>query len=184
MLRGRRAHARAETGRHHDRAEAPRRPFEGTWLGRQDSNLGSRDQNPLPYHLATPQSEAHLAIRGPSTTGRATQRASRVTRALEAARCRFARVVEEPVDDRAGAGDVGAERAERLELAARAVTTRGRSREASRGPARCFTCSSAREELRPALLEPGGTVALVERGGRSPPSSPSRAVREHEQSTT
>jgi hypothetical protein len=24
-------------------------------LGRQDSNLGSRDQNPLPYHLATPQ---------------------------------------------------------------------------------------------------------------------------------
>src|SRR5438552_2127445 len=29
-------------------------------LGRQDSNLGSRDQNPLPYHLATPQS------RGPS----------------------------------------------------------------------------------------------------------------------
>ncbi len=24
------------------------------WLGRQDSNLGSRDQNPLPYHLATP----------------------------------------------------------------------------------------------------------------------------------
>src|SRR5262245_45970421 len=27
-------------------------------LGRQDSNLGSRDQNPLPYHLATPQSGA------------------------------------------------------------------------------------------------------------------------------
>ena len=26
-----------------------------SWLGRQDSNLGSRDQNPLPYHLATPQ---------------------------------------------------------------------------------------------------------------------------------
>ena len=26
------------------------------WLGRQDSNLGSRDQNPLPYRLATPQS--------------------------------------------------------------------------------------------------------------------------------
>ena len=26
-----------------------------TWLGRQDSNLGSRDQNPLPYRLATPQ---------------------------------------------------------------------------------------------------------------------------------
>jgi hypothetical protein len=27
-----------------------------SWLGRQDSNLGSRDQNPMPYHLATPQS--------------------------------------------------------------------------------------------------------------------------------
>src|SRR3954471_22467644 len=26
----------------------------GIKLGRQDSNLGSRDQNPLPYHLATP----------------------------------------------------------------------------------------------------------------------------------
>ena len=25
------------------------------WLGRQDSNLGSRDQNPMPYRLATPQ---------------------------------------------------------------------------------------------------------------------------------
>ncbi len=24
------------------------------WLGREDSNLRSRDQNPLPYHLATP----------------------------------------------------------------------------------------------------------------------------------
>jgi hypothetical protein len=24
------------------------------WLGRQDSNLGSRDQSPLPYRLATP----------------------------------------------------------------------------------------------------------------------------------
>ena len=31
------------------------RPFALDWLGRQDSNLGSRNQNPLPYHLATPQ---------------------------------------------------------------------------------------------------------------------------------
>ena len=29
------------------------------WLGRQDSNLGSRDQNPLPYRLATPQGDAN-----------------------------------------------------------------------------------------------------------------------------
>src|SRR4051812_25021157 len=28
---------------------------EKLWLGRQDSNLGWRDQNPLPYRLATPQ---------------------------------------------------------------------------------------------------------------------------------
>ena len=32
--------------------------FQPIWLGRQDSNLGSRDQNPLPYHLATPQQRA------------------------------------------------------------------------------------------------------------------------------
>jgi hypothetical protein len=31
--------------------------WEGYKLGRQDSNLGSRDQNPLPYHLATPHQE-------------------------------------------------------------------------------------------------------------------------------
>ena len=29
--------------------------FRGSWLGRQGSNLRSRDQNPMPYHLATPQ---------------------------------------------------------------------------------------------------------------------------------
>jgi hypothetical protein len=32
---------------------AGKRPIR--WLGRQDSNLGSRDQSPLPYRLATPQ---------------------------------------------------------------------------------------------------------------------------------
>jgi site-specific DNA recombinase len=30
-------------------------PCHPGWLGREDSNLRSRDQNPLPYHLATPQ---------------------------------------------------------------------------------------------------------------------------------
>lgn len=34
---------------------APGGTINWSWLGRQDSNLGSRDQNPLPYHLATPQ---------------------------------------------------------------------------------------------------------------------------------
>src|SRR5262249_50081921 len=33
---------------------------EDRWLGRQDSNLGSRDQNPLPYHLATPHCGASI----------------------------------------------------------------------------------------------------------------------------
>ena len=33
------------------------------WLGRQDSNLGSRDQSPLPYRLATPQSSGDLRPR-------------------------------------------------------------------------------------------------------------------------
>ena len=28
------------------------------WLGRLDSNQGSRDQNPMPYRLATPQQRA------------------------------------------------------------------------------------------------------------------------------
>ena len=32
----------------------------GSLLGRQDSNLGSRDQNPLPYRLATPQRELRI----------------------------------------------------------------------------------------------------------------------------
>jgi hypothetical protein len=38
------------------------------WLGRQDSNLGSRDQSPLPYRLATPQSARVInrASRAPS----------------------------------------------------------------------------------------------------------------------
>ena len=31
------------------------------WLGRQDSNLGWRNQNPLPYRLATPQQNRALA---------------------------------------------------------------------------------------------------------------------------
>ena len=51
---GRRAlHARAEATGHHDCCEVVGH-VRREWLGRQDSNLGSRDQNPLPYHLATP----------------------------------------------------------------------------------------------------------------------------------
>ena len=30
-------------------------PVRTAWLGREDLNLRSRDQNPLPYRLATPQ---------------------------------------------------------------------------------------------------------------------------------
>src|SRR6185369_3583523 len=34
------------------------------WLGRLDSNQGSRNQNPLPYHLATPQQRQGRTIGG------------------------------------------------------------------------------------------------------------------------
>ena len=34
------------------------------WLGRQDSNLGSRDQSPLPYLLATPHPD-RSSLTGP-----------------------------------------------------------------------------------------------------------------------
>ena len=54
VLRRRAAHARAEATGHHDCCELVRHVRRGR-LGRQDSNLGSRDQNPLPYRLATPQ---------------------------------------------------------------------------------------------------------------------------------
>ena len=53
VLRRRALHARAEAAGHHDCCEIVCHVSE-EWLGRQDSNLGSRDQNPLPYHLATP----------------------------------------------------------------------------------------------------------------------------------
>ena len=36
-------------------ANAPKNPTSNQWLGRKDSNLRSRRQRPLPYHLATPQ---------------------------------------------------------------------------------------------------------------------------------
>src|SRR2546423_15301105 len=54
MLRRRALHARAKATGHHDCCELVGH-VRREWLGRQDSNLGSRDQNPLPYHLATPQ---------------------------------------------------------------------------------------------------------------------------------
>ena len=44
-------------------------------LGRQDSNLGSRDQNPLPYRLATPQRD--LSLPRDSTSGERPRRQSR-----------------------------------------------------------------------------------------------------------
>ena len=55
VLRRRRAHARAKAGGEHDSCGILAGSFREDLLGRQDSNLGSRDQNPLPYHLATPQ---------------------------------------------------------------------------------------------------------------------------------
>ena len=52
-------------------------------LGRQDSNLGSRDQNPLPYRLATPQRDLSLP-RDPSGNGRAGKRPHASLSALSA----------------------------------------------------------------------------------------------------
>ena len=37
----------------------------GGWLGRQDSNLRSRDQSPMPYRLATPQQAPATILRRP-----------------------------------------------------------------------------------------------------------------------
>ena len=59
VLRRRALHARADSAGHHDCCELVCHVRE-KWLGRQDSNLGSRDQNPLPYHLATPQGHGSL----------------------------------------------------------------------------------------------------------------------------
>ena len=61
VLRRRALHARADSGGHHDCCERRLPCIRKRWLGRQDSNLGSRDQNPLPYHLATPQGHGSLA---------------------------------------------------------------------------------------------------------------------------
>ena len=43
---------------------------ESRWLGRLDSNQGSRDQNPLPYRLATPH---HGASGRPPQKGAGTE---------------------------------------------------------------------------------------------------------------
>ena len=57
VLRRRALHARADPSGHHYGCEWFRHVSQR--LGRQDSNLGSRDQNPLPYRLATPQGAHH-----------------------------------------------------------------------------------------------------------------------------
>ena len=67
VLRAARAHARAEACGHHDRCERSAVTRE-SWLGREDSNLRSRDQNPLPYHLATPHRRSSIGRR-PALTG-------------------------------------------------------------------------------------------------------------------
>ena len=49
-------------------------------LGRQDSNLGSRDQNPLPYHLATPHHTVSLQVSQRSAADAAGRRPRRQSR--------------------------------------------------------------------------------------------------------
>ena len=71
VLRRLGAHARAEPGGQDDSCELRIWVTAERWLGRQDSNLGSRDQNPLPYHLATPQRDVLLPNNGRKTAARA-----------------------------------------------------------------------------------------------------------------
>ena len=71
-------------------------------------------------------------------------------------------VEEEAVDDRAGAADVGPERASLLELARRAARRRGRSREARRGRAGASRRGERREQCGAALGEALRAVARVE----------------------
>ena len=52
------------------------------WLGRQDSNLGSRDQNPLPYRLATPHA-GRLLPRAAAARKRAGRRPFEHTRPID-----------------------------------------------------------------------------------------------------
>ena len=74
VLRRRALHARADPSGHHNCCERFRHVRE-KWLGRQDSNLGSRDQNPLPYRLATPQGAYHAtAAQGRGDRARRGQR--------------------------------------------------------------------------------------------------------------
>ena len=71
-----RGHLRARITRDHGLSRRGIEPLlryrRRAWLGRQDSNLGSRDQNPLPCHLATPQA-VRLLARGGAARKRATQ---------------------------------------------------------------------------------------------------------------
>ena len=73
VLRHRGTHARSEAGGHDDCCDrGVAHVGWDRWLGRQDSNLGSRDQNPLPYRLATPHCGPSIGARPPRrqrTTG-------------------------------------------------------------------------------------------------------------------
>ena len=53
------------------------------WLGRQDSNLGSRDQNPLPYRLATPHWTPSIGAARPPGDVRPAKRSRSVKSTIE-----------------------------------------------------------------------------------------------------
>ena len=92
---------------------------------------------------------------------------SQVAPAAFSARCAASRagpVVEEPVDRRAGAADVGAEGAERAQLVRERRRSRGRSRGSAARSRGRRTARERGEERGAALLEAGGAVAAVEGG--------------------
>ena len=112
MLRDRRLHTRPETGRHDDGAEALRlRSGHRGWGARiRTWDHGTKTRCLTTWPRPRARSSCHSL---PDRTDE--PRASRVTE-TRGGMLGGTLVVEEPVDDRPGAADVGAERPERLEL--------------------------------------------------------------------
>ncbi len=141
------------------------------WLGREDSNLRSRDQNPLPYRLATPQSEQ----RENSVSEDALPDGRRHPRARARADPKrggtgVAKVVEEGVDRGAGATHVGTKRScgeqrdERRAARRLGQVVRGKGYEVARPPADGQT----REEALAPLVERARATGCVVTSGLGP----------------
>ena len=194
VLRSGRAHARAETGRHDDRAE-PRVVHLGhrgwgarirTW----DHGTKTRCLTTWPRPRARSSCQCHRGCDVDDRSG--DPAASGPLERGRRERGRF-RSLEQPVHDRAGAGHVGAKRAEPLQFADEQATTRGRSAGARPDPrswsarrARGGAASGAPRNLchrrarRSGGRPPRSTPCARRRAARAGPRSPSggRAARD------